>query len=38
MTKTLSSRFWNGVTFLVWLDLAALIAVTAALLVWTTWH
>jgi hypothetical protein len=38
MTKTLSSRVWNGVTFLVRLDMAALIAVTAALLVWMTWH
>jgi hypothetical protein len=38
MTKTLSSRFWRGVTFLVRLDMAVLIIVTAALLVWVMWH
>ena len=38
MTKTLSNRFWRGVTFLVRVDMAVLIAVTAALLVWVTWR
>ncbi len=38
MTNSLPKRFWRGVTVLVRLDMAAGIAVTAALLLWMTWH
>jgi hypothetical protein len=38
MANSMSNRFWRGVTVLVRLDMAAGIAVTAALLLWMTWH
>jgi hypothetical protein len=33
-----SQRFWRGVMFLVRADIAASLAMTAALLLWPSWH
>jgi hypothetical protein len=35
---TISPRFWRAVTLLVRLDMAAGVAVVAALLLFVTWH
>ena len=38
MANILSNRFWRVVTMLVRLDMAAGIAVAAALSLWMMWH
>jgi len=38
MTTSLSRRFCRGVAFLVRLDIAAAIAIAAALFLWATWR
>ncbi len=38
MSTITHNRFWRVLTLLVRLDMAALLAIAAALLLWTTWH